>query len=278
MIFRLSTKDRALFTLLFFGGLVATLPSDTPPRLRAATVRLPDPLVMSRPESRTLPIALSSDGYTRALLDDAFACRVPRHPRRASPKCTPSGDLECRVRMPHPDEVGHLFARWRSTSTAHQWARPALVHLLLASAAEYAFLYPGERIVIGDLDAKGPRHNSHDRGVDADLYLPGVMEVENAGARQTIENYPGQPPLVVRMLRARVLTLAKILARCTDGKLRIYYNDPDVRTRFLEWFHAHRLDSPFGRPMQAHNDLHRFHFHVTIADDVPILPVPEDES
>ena len=72
-------------------------------------------------------------------------------------------------------------------------------------------------------------------------------------------------------LRQRVEELARILATCTEGRLRIYYNDEVVRERFHRWFDEKGYESPFGRPMQQHNRLHEFHFHVTIADDMEVL-------
>jgi hypothetical protein len=99
------------------------------------------------------------------------------------------------------------------------------------------------------------------------------MEVENIGGGEYAENYRGLDRLARQTQRARVLTLARILATCTQGRVRIYYNDDDVRRRFQSWFDASGLASPFGRPMQKHNDLHRFHFHVTIPKDLS-LPAP----
>ncbi len=126
--------------------------------------------------------------------------------------------------------------------------------------------------MIGDLDAPGPRHNFHDEGVDVDLYLPGAMEVESLSQHERVENYATLTPLQRRMHRARVLTLAKILTTCADGRVRIYYNDDDVQARFERWYDAQGWVSEFGRAMQGHNDLHRFHFHVTVPAD--LAPVP----
>jgi murein endopeptidase len=182
----------------------------------------------------------------------------------------------CRWNLPTPREAGHTFTIWRNTMAEHRSGRPALVSLALAVANEYARQFPGETLSIGDLDAPGPRHNSHDEGIDIDLYLPGAMQVENLGQHERIENYVSLTPLQRRMHQARVLTLAKILATCTEGRVRIYYNDDDVQARFEEWYDARGWVSEYGRAMQGHNDLHRFHFHVSIPKD--LAPVPMDAT
>ena len=74
------------------------------------------------------------------------------------------------------------------------------------------------------------------------------------------------------MRQGRVETLARILTTCTNGRLRIFYNDEEVEARFLAWYRAHGFEeSELGPPMRGHNDLHRFHFHVTIPEDSPAL-------
>ena len=72
-------------------------------------------------------------------------------------------------------------------------------------------------------------------------------------------------------MRARVLDLAKILATCAAGRVRIYYNDPVVIERFRRWFDQRAMRSDVGPPMIAHNRLHTFHFHLTIAEDLAPL-------
>ena len=74
---------------------------------------------------------------------------------------------ECRWRLPEPE--GEEYEIWRNTVDGHRWARPGLVSLILAAAAEYRRRWPGAHLIIGDLDAPGPRHSTHDRGVDVDL-------------------------------------------------------------------------------------------------------------
>ena len=55
--------------------------------------------------------------------------------------------------------------------------------------------------------------------------------------------------------------------------MRILYNDPAVRRPFNAWWRTREdLTTPFGAPMQGHNELHRFHFHVTVPDDLAVLP------
>ena len=70
-----------------------------------------------------------------------------------------------------------------------------------------------------------------------------------------------------------MLTLATIVGSCAGGRLRIYYNDPEVVEAYERWFDRAGLTTPFGRPMEPHNALHLFHFHVTIAPDLETLPV-----
>lgn len=222
---------------------------------------------------------------TRQLSADMLAPEAPpspippcRAPDAVVPATAPCGVgapyPECRWRLPEPPKVGAWLDRWRNTDPAHWWGRPSLVTVVLAAAQEYARLFPGERLTVGDLDAAGPRHATHDQGRDVDLYLPGDMESENAGMGAYPSNYRDRPRLQVRMQRARVEALARVLTSCTDGAVRIYYNDRPVAKRFLRWFRRQGFASPFGTPMQAHNALHRFHFHVTITEDQPPLPGP----
>lgn len=164
------------------------------------------------------------------------------------------------------------YAVWRNTSAEHLAARPELVALVLETAAAYVEQFPEDELVVGDLDAAGPRHNTHDRGVDVDLYLPGVMWEENEGNGVVTDNYALVDKSVLREKRTKVLALAKALTACSRGRVRIYYNDPPVIEAFNRWFEAQGFYGPFGKPMQSHNDLHRFHFHVTLADE----PEPVD--
>jgi len=146
-----------------------------------------------------------------------------------------------------------------------------LVALLVTTAAEMQRHVPDQPFVIGDLDAPGPRHSTHDHGVDADLYLPGTLMVENAGGGEYEDNYATLSPAAVEAKRATVLLLAQVLATCTAGDLRIYYNDEIVRRRFLRWFEERGYVSSFGAPMQGHNHLHDFHFHVSVPEDLALL-------
>lgn len=99
------------------------------------------------------------------------------------------------------------------------------------------------------------------------------MIARNLGGRRYPDNYEGRPADEVRLLRARVLDLAKILATCSGGRLRIYYNDPEVVREVQSWFEARGLVSDVGLPMRMHNPLHRFHFHMTVAEDLAPLPI-----
>ncbi|MBX3251947.1 MAG: hypothetical protein KF901_32515 [Myxococcales bacterium] len=201
-------------------------------------------------------------------------CRVPALPIPRPRECERGEDYPtCKWQMPAAPLAEGRYRRWRNTIVEHWWARPSLVSFLLASADEYRRLHPDQVLAIGDLDAPGPRHRTHDRGVDVDLYLLGALMTENAGGGRYPSNYEGKDEAEVEALRGRVLDLAKVLARCSNGAIRIYYNDPPVLERFLAWYGAQGFPpSPFDAPMQAHNSLHDFHFHVTIADELPVLP------
>lgn len=207
----------------------------------------------------------------RAPDDRTIVCRQPRLPIPRSEGCDAGRPYpECRWQLPEPAAEEHVI--WRNTTDDHRWGRPGLVSLILASSAEYRRRWPGERVVIGDLDAPGPRHQTHDRGVDVDLYLPDSMIARSAGAGRYPDNYEGRPRREVDSMRARVMDLAKILAVCANGQIRIYYNDPDLIGPFRAWFDERGFASEVGLPMLEHNDLHRFHFHITVPETIEPLP------
>ena len=178
--------------------------------------------------------------------------------------------------MPAPEDAEYLYQRWQLTTEEHWWGSKGLVSLILAASAEYQKKFPGEVLVVGDLDAPGPRHSTHRRGMDVDLYLPGMMIAENLGNSRHPSNYRGRPSWQVQAMRERVVELAKILAFCTEGQVRIYYNDIPVERDFLEWFTRHGYESPFGSPMLEHNKLHEFHFHVSIPEGMEPIPFEGD--
>ena len=219
-------------------------------------------------------LRVAHDSYSR----DGFTCQVPREVFiETSAGCANSDEYPtCKWRVPVPSAAGQLYRIWRLTTSDHREARPALVSLAIAAAADYSRLYPGEVLALGDMDAPGPRHETHNHGVDMDIYLPGAMQSENSGEGDYTDNYDGKTALEVRNRRARVEQLARIFATCTDGRVRIYYNDPPLHQRFIAWFTARGFDSPFGSAMMEHNDSHRFHFHVTIPPDLPVLPHAPD--
>lgn len=211
----------------------------------------------------------------RAPADDDYLCRQPRvEIARAEPCASGIGYPACRWQLPVPlaAEEGHEeWEIWRNTTDDHRWARPGLVSLLVTVAAEYRRRWPGEHVTIGDLDAPGPRHQTHDRGVDVDVYLEEAMIARNEGGRRYPDNYEGRSRREVRALRARVMDLAKIIATCADGQIRIYYNDPDLIRPFRAWFEEQGMHSDVGRPMRMHNELHRFHFHLTVPEEIEPL-------
>ena len=206
--------------------------------------------------------------------DSEIDCRMPPMPI-ARPAACAAGAVypECKWAMPDTHEVGGLYTRWRNTIDEHTWGRPALVGVLLATAHAFRARFPNQELLVGDLDAPGPRHVTHKTGVDVDLYLPNTLLVENLGARRYRPNYRTMSNVNIEHARHRVEALARILAVCTEGRVRIYYNDTIVRDRFHAWFDARGLVTPFGRPMQRHNPLHDFHFHVSIGEDTPVPPL-----
>jgi hypothetical protein len=206
---------------------------------------------------------------------DVFQCRVPRLPIPHDDACDDGAPYPaCRWGLPDEEASGGLYRIWRNTVPEHRWARPGLVSLVLAAAREYALRWPGEHVTIGDLDAAGPRHQTHDHGVDVDLYLEHAMADRNEPGRARIDNYHGLSRRAVRLHRARVLDFAKILATCARGRIRIYYADREVVDAFRAWFTEQGLVSDVSsQAMQMHNDLHRFHFHLTTAEDLEVLPV-----
>lgn len=205
--------------------------------------------------------------------DERYVCRQPSVELMRSEGCGSGRPYpHCRWRLPDPDSNDVPYAIWRNTVPMHRWGRPGLVSLVLTAAAEYARRWPGEHLTVGDLDAPGPRHMTHDRGVDVDLYLTEAMMARNEGGGRYPDNYEGRSPREIEALRARVMDLAKILATCAEGRIRIYYNDRAIIRPFRAWFDARGLESDVGPPMRPHNPLHRFHFHVTVAEDQAPLP------
>ena len=205
---------------------------------------------------------------------DREPCAVPAIPIPRPRECVRGrGYPQCKWQMPHATLSGGRYRRWRNTIMEHWWARPALVSFVAASAARYHERFPDQILAVGDLDAPGPRHQTHDNGVDVDIYLPGAMLVENAGGGDYPNNHEGKTEAEVEETRRRVEGLARVLAECAEGAVRIYYNDDVVLERFHEWYDAQGFaENPFGRPMQKHNHLHDFHFHITIPEDLALLP------
>ena len=203
-------------------------------------------------------------------------CAMPALPIARSPACAEGAPYPaCKWAMPGTEGSGGTYRRWRNTIDEHTWGRPALVGVLLGMARAFHERFPDQELLIGDLDAPGPRHQTHKTGVDVDLYLPHTLMVENLGGRRYRDNYRRRTTEEVEAAREKVELLARILAVCTEGRVRIYYNDTTVRDRFHAWFDARGYETPFGRPMQRHNRLHDFHFHVTIADDTPVPRLAE---
>ncbi|MFK7985223.1 MAG: penicillin-insensitive murein endopeptidase [Sandaracinaceae bacterium] len=220
--------------------------------------------------------AVPSEGGPPGLLSlvpsEPIRCAVPEVEIPARAACERGSPYPyCKWGIPRLPREGRFFRVWRNTTPEHRWARPGLVSLLMAAAAEHHRRWPESDLRIGDLDAPGPRHATHRRGQDVDLYLPDAMIARNELGGNYPDNYEGRPDTEVRQMRAEVLDFARILARCAEGEVRIYYNDPVVEQAFLAWFEGEGLSSSVGAPMEAHNELHRFHFHLTVPLDLPPL-------
>lgn len=225
------------------------------------------------PEGKVETDARPADRVEEAATSHTTACRLPELEIPRTEGCASNEPYPgCKWQIPDPGAQDPAYAIWRYTTPSNRWGRPALVALALSSAHAYHELHPKEPVTIGDLDAPGDRHKTHAQGVDVDMYLPGRMAAENMGLGRYPDNYKARSASFVRKCRGRVLELAKILAACTQGRVRIYYNDPKVLAPFLEWFGKQGLTTPFEAPMMPHNELHRFHFHVTIPEDLPVMP------
>ncbi|MEM9075185.1 MAG: hypothetical protein AAGE52_42195 [Myxococcota bacterium] len=249
-----------------------------------------DPAPVERTEAeapspqRSIPTPPTEPEEPVAEQESPYQCTVPAIPIPRPRECVRGRSYpRCKWQMPHATLSDGRYRRWRNTIVEHWWGRPALVSWILASTDDYERIFPDQVVAVGDLDAPGPRHRTHDRGVDVDLYLLGAMRVENAGGGRYPKNYEGKSDEEVEALRERVETLARILATCSQGQLRIYYNDEVVIERFLAWYAEQNFPASdeFEAPMVAHNDLHEFHFHVTIPEDLPVLPradLPEGQG
>lgn len=221
------------------------------------------------------PARIGPDGsIVAAPTSETYACLQPALPVVEEAACARGEPYPaCRWRLPDEPDANGLYTIWRNTTPEHRWARPGLVSLVLAAAREYAMRWPGEHVTIGDLDAPGPRHQTHDRGVDVDLYLEHAMADRNEPGRGQVDNYYGLSRRAVALHRARVMDLGKILATCSRGRLRIYYADREVVDAFRAWFDAQGLVTDVAaQAMQMHNALHRFHYHMTVAEDLATLP------
>lgn len=240
--------------------------------------RVDDAVARAQPPDGLVPADADASERTGAadeMPEDGYRCVQPRlSVPQTAPCAAGRGYPDCRWQVPDPPTGTDvpLYTIWRNTTPEHRWGRPGLVSLILASAAEYQRRWPGERMAIGDLDAPGPRHRTHDRGVDVDLYLTHAMMTRNEGRGRYVDNYRERGRAEVRELRGRVMDLARILAVCAEGQVRIYYNDPEIITPFRAWFEARGLRSSVGLPMERHNRLHEFHFHLTIPEDRAPLP------
>jgi len=255
----------AMFATKGCGGEQETPAPDAGAREPAAPVASEDDPAVE-PEHEPEPASAHHGGY---------ACEVPPVEIPRSDGCGAGEPYPaCRWQVPDP-EPGGAYEIWRYTTAQSRWGRPALVALVLAASREYASRHPGETVTLGDLDATGTRHKTHSSGVDVDLYLPGMMAMENMGKSRWVDNYGGQSRSYVEKCRDRVLDLARILAGCAGGRIRIYYNDPPVIEAFLAWFGEQGLVTPFSAVMEPHNELHLFHFHATIAEDLEVLPAAE---
>ena len=245
-----------------------------PPQLATAPARVDEEVQSASPPPPE---------YHEDPQEPVYRCQVPPLPIPRPRECKRNRSYpECKWQIPHATLVQGRYRRWRNTIMEHWWGRDHLVSYVLAVADDFHRAHPEQVLAVGDLDAPGPRHQTHDNGVDVDLYLLGAMRFENTGGGRYLSNYEEKADEEIEALRSRVESLAKILAVCANGQLRIYYNDEVIIERFHTWYAKQNYPpNPFGLPMQAHNALHEFHFHVTILEDSPLLermPLPEGQD
>ena len=102
----------------------------------------------------TAPVAPSAPASPPT--DTRYACLQPALAVPAAEDCAAGRPYpRCRWQLPDPVELGVPYYRvWRNTTPEHRWARPGLVSLVLAAAREYGQRWPGEPVIVGDLESE----------------------------------------------------------------------------------------------------------------------------
>jgi murein endopeptidase len=124
-------------------------------------------------------------GFTSSLADDVRFTPAPQHTARWRDShalgAPAAGALVRGVRLP---PGGSTFFSWdpllhrRPDRAWRRWGTDDLVRLILHVASEYAAEHPRvARLGVGDLSKPrggwfGPRHASHQNGLDVDVYYP----------------------------------------------------------------------------------------------------------
>ena len=211
------------------------------------------------------PVVLGSEELNSLIEPMGYPCPMPDLPIEKSPGC---GAYEsyprCKWQVPPEHMAGGKYKVWWRTPPWELWGSKRLVQTILSSIAFYKNEYPQDEIYVGDLDAPDSRHFSHQGGVDVDIYLLRWMEWIQVKDAKYVGNMSWRKPDSRVMARDKVMFLARSFAICSAGKVRIFYNDPGITGPFNNWFASSGYVSPFGLPMQSHNDTHHDHFHITV--------------
>ena len=211
------------------------------------------------------PVVLGSAELNKLIEPMGYQCPMPDLIIEKNKGC---GAYEsyprCKWQVPPEHRARGKYKVWWRTPPWELWGSKRLVQTILSSIEFYKKEYPRDEIYVGDLDAPDSFHFSHTDGVDVDVYLLRWMEWIQVKDAKYVNNMSWRKPDLKTMARDKVLFLAKSFAICTAGKVRIFYNDPKVRGPFNDWFASSGYVSPFGLPMQSHNDTHHDHFHITI--------------
>ena len=119
------------------------------------------------------------------------------------------------VRLP---AEGRFFYSWdpllhRSPDRpGRRWGNARLVRLVLRIAVAYGAAHPGLRVGIGDLSRKhggpfGPKHVSHQNGLDVDVYFPRLDGRERPPDRPDQLDRPLAQELVTRFVHAGAIRI-----------------------------------------------------------------------
>lgn len=133
------------------------------------------------------------------------------------------------------------YAFWSATPADQRCGSRALVDLAYTISVKWSQLYPGDKILAGDLNAVG--HLSHMNGVDWDIWLESSTVGGSFGTNQKAKE------------------LGRMLADTGIVKL-IFYNVTDVQNDFNTYVQQNNLSGNM-----SYSDGHFDHFHLRINDE-----------